>query len=135
MHKTLSESKDRDDREYMSNKLLVSDTGNLIENKYFDTSTTKKITNRNLSQNLYDKNTLHNVLKLVKRDYISYLVITEKEMQDKHYVFIDTMSSHLTDNEIYFKKYNTLALYVYVYDREKGEYNLESQEIFRQEKQ
>ena len=44
LHKTLSESKDRDDNEYMSNKLLISDTGSLIENKYFDISTTKKIT-------------------------------------------------------------------------------------------
>lgn len=136
LHKTLIHSKDREDREFLKNQLLIHEDGYLIENNLLDTLTTKLIKEKSLSRNLLcNKKVFFKIFRLLNVEGLTFLKTTIKTINNRYYVFFDTMwVTRTKDNELYFKQYNTFALYIYQWDDNfsDGDYKLESFEIFNQ---
>ncbi|MGH1518095.1 hypothetical protein [Chryseobacterium sp. JK1] len=136
LHKTLNESKEDEERELFENNLLILDNGYLIDNKYFDTYTTKKIKERNLGHNmLYNSKEFSKIFSYLKVNKLSFIKATVKntywKSDQKYYIFFETMSAIKTPSDITFKNYNT-ALYVYKWNDSlnNGDYELEKYELF-----
>ena len=132
LHNILSKSDDDAEREFMENHLLIREDGYLMDNKYFDSYTTKRIKEKYLDKNMFNnKKVFFKVFKVFNKERVVFLKATVKETEKKYYVFFETTSASKYKNDLYFKHYNTLALFVYKYEKEKGEFSLENTEIFR----
>lgn len=138
LHEAVSQSKDDDEKEFLENNLLIYENGYLVENKYFDVYTTKKIKEKRLGQNMFcDKKELTKVFRLLKTNKISFLKATIKSFhfnaKNKYYVFFETMSANKSKEDGFnLKYYNTFALFVYSWndDLNNGTYELERFDLF-----
>lgn len=132
LHNILSMSDDEIESEFMENHLLITEDGFIMDNKYFDVSTTKKLKEKNLDKNIfYNEKIFFKILKLLDRKSILFLRATVRQTDLRYYVFFETISASNYKNNFYFKHYNTLGLFVYKYDNDKKNFFLEETETFR----
>ncbi|MCS4301816.1 hypothetical protein [Chryseobacterium sp. BIGb0232] len=133
LNNILSKSTDEAEKELIENYVLIKDDGHLIDNKYFNVHSTKKINENNLNENmLCNKKNLFKVFKLIKKEGLKFLKVSIKRTENHYYVFFETMWATKTkDNDIYFKRYNTLAMFLYNYDNDKKDFYLAETELFR----
>jgi hypothetical protein len=130
LHETINKSvyKNR----LMSDRLLITETGRLLENKYFDTITTKKIKKAFPAQNLlYGNNIFPKVLKLLKVKGLQFLKLTTENTKDRTFVFINKFNYSYSEKEgIIIIKKAPVAFYAYKYDFEKKEKVLIEEDIY-----
>lgn len=133
LYNTLSKSTDENERELIENYVLIKDDGTLIDNKYFNVFSTKKIKENNLNKNmLCNKKNLFKTFKLLKIEGLRFLKVSTKRTENRYYLFFETMWTTKTkENDLYFKHYNTLAVFVYKHDNNQKDFSLEGTEIFR----
>lgn len=105
------------EREFMENHLLIREDGYLMDNKYFDSYTTKRIKEKYLDKNMFNnkKRIFLKFLNYLIKKGLCFLKATVKETE-KNIMFFETTSASKYKNDLYFKHYNTLALFVYKYE-------------------
>ena len=116
----------------MSERLLISDSGQLFENKYFDTITTKKIKKVFPSQNiLLGNNVFSKVLTLLKVNGLEFLKISIHNTRDRTFVFINKLNcTYNKKGGINIVKNAPVAFFLYEYNFEKKEKILIEESIY-----
>ena len=134
LHNVFSQEKDEEERETLHKYLLVTEDGGVFDNVYFDTETYEYIAPYTyLKRGFFDKRFLKKLLKQTKKTHLFFWKTKISHIGGYVYItFDECFATRSKEHEggVLIKKDKTYAIYIYKFDKEKGDFILDKKEIF-----